>query len=210
MHNIEIRVGMPIIHCNQPILYIWIVIYTASVDLQGKALTWCLFQYIHCLFKYWDSHDQDKMVSRPSYLYNGFPYTGKTSLYWISPLGAHAGQQYLLYHRPPHPPRSQRPCRQHSPNSEGHRVGSRHRHALVPRGTCLVLLSLRSAACKGHQLSVSTILSCILTWGWKTSLQCCHVSVMASEITGVSTVGSTGCWTKLRTKKTSMPCIIGP
>ena len=33
-----------------------------------------------------DFHDKDKTVMRPSYLYNGNPYTGKnTSLYWDGP-----------------------------------------------------------------------------------------------------------------------------
>ena len=35
------------------------------------------------LFRYGDFHYKDQMVVRPSYLYNGYSYTGKTtSLYW--------------------------------------------------------------------------------------------------------------------------------
>ena len=46
-----------------------------------------LFQYKDSLSRYGDSHYEDKRVSRPSFLYNGNPYTGKTgSLYWDSPL----------------------------------------------------------------------------------------------------------------------------
>ena len=37
--------------------------------------------------RYGDSHVKDKKVARPSYLWHGDPYTGKTtSLYWDSPL----------------------------------------------------------------------------------------------------------------------------
>ena len=37
--------------------------------------------------RYGDSHVKDKMVMRPSYLWYGDPYTGKTtSLYWAGPL----------------------------------------------------------------------------------------------------------------------------
>ena len=43
-------------------------------------------QYKDGLFRYWDFH-KDKMVMRPSYLYNGNSYTGKmTFLYWNGPL----------------------------------------------------------------------------------------------------------------------------
>ena len=39
--------------------------------------------------RYGDSHVKDKTVGRPSYLYHGDPYTGKTtSLYWDGPLVA--------------------------------------------------------------------------------------------------------------------------
>ena len=39
--------------------------------------------------KYEDLHDKDKLVLRPSNLYNGIPFTGKMiSLYWDSPQGA--------------------------------------------------------------------------------------------------------------------------
>ena len=37
--------------------------------------------------RYGDSHVKDKTVARPSYLWHGDPYTGKTtSLYWKDPL----------------------------------------------------------------------------------------------------------------------------
>ena len=43
---------------------------------------WAQFQYKDRLSRYRDSHYKDKTVSRPSYLYNGNSYTGKTtSLY---------------------------------------------------------------------------------------------------------------------------------
>ena len=37
-------------------------------------------------YQYNKSHCGDKTVVRSSYLHNGISYTGKTSLYWISPL----------------------------------------------------------------------------------------------------------------------------
>ena len=47
-------------------------------------------QYKDNLSRYGYSHYKDKMVIRPSYLYNGKPYTGKTpSLCWDSPLDFH-------------------------------------------------------------------------------------------------------------------------
>ena len=45
-----------------------------------------LSQYKDRLYKY-GSHIKDKTVAKPTYLYNGDPYTGKTaSLYWDGPL----------------------------------------------------------------------------------------------------------------------------
>ena len=42
-------------------------------------------QYKDVLSEYGDFHYKDKMVSQPSYLYNGNSFTGKTSLYWDGP-----------------------------------------------------------------------------------------------------------------------------
>ena len=40
---------------------------------------------IKTVFRLWDFHYKDKTVVRPSYLYNGNPYTGDTYLYWDGP-----------------------------------------------------------------------------------------------------------------------------
>ena len=51
---------------------------------------WCpesTFNIKMSSYKYRDSHYKDKMVVKPSHLYNGNSYTGKmTSLYWIKTL----------------------------------------------------------------------------------------------------------------------------
>ena len=49
------------------------------------AYTWALFQYKKRLSRYEDFHYKDKTVVRPSYLYNGNSYAGRTaSLCWDS------------------------------------------------------------------------------------------------------------------------------
>ena len=52
-------------------------------DVSTRALSQCKDGLSRCE----DFHYKDKMVMRPSYLYNGNPYTGKTtSLYWDASL----------------------------------------------------------------------------------------------------------------------------
>ena len=54
-----------------------------------KHSTWALFQYKDHLSRYSDSHYKDKMVMKPSNLYNWNFYYGRTaSLYWDTPLVA--------------------------------------------------------------------------------------------------------------------------
>ena len=54
-------------------------------------------QYKDGVSRYWEFHYKDKMVVTPS-LYNGNPYTGKTtSLYWDSPLDLHFWK-YMMTH----------------------------------------------------------------------------------------------------------------
>ena len=48
-----------------------------------------LSQYQDCLSKYGDSHDKDKTVVRPSYLYHEDPYTGKIA-FWYWDGGSHS------------------------------------------------------------------------------------------------------------------------
>ena len=53
----------------------------------GGVKYWSPSQYKDGLSRYGDFHYKDKTVLRPSYLYDGNPYTGKTIyLYWDSPL----------------------------------------------------------------------------------------------------------------------------
>ena len=50
-------------------------------------LTWAWFSIKISCYQYRKSHCGDNTILRPSYLHNGFSYTGKTiSLYWISTL----------------------------------------------------------------------------------------------------------------------------
>ena len=46
-----------------------------------RDISWALSQCKDCLSRYRDFHHEDKMVVRPSYLYNGNPYNGKHHLY---------------------------------------------------------------------------------------------------------------------------------
>ena len=55
---------------------------------------------IKSLFRYGDSHYKDKTVVRPSYLYNGNPFTGTaTSSYWDGPQRLNT-QTHPIYHPP--------------------------------------------------------------------------------------------------------------
>ena len=52
-------------------------------DQENWGVFWSVSQYKDRLSMYEDSHYKDKTVMRPSYLYDGNSYTGKTtSLYW--------------------------------------------------------------------------------------------------------------------------------
>ena len=66
------------------------------------ANTWASFRYKDLLSRYGYFHYEDKTVSRQSNLYDGNPYTGKTtSLYWDAPLApwppGHCRSCYWLF-----------------------------------------------------------------------------------------------------------------
>ena len=55
----------------------------SSWPCNESGLLFNINQYKHYFSRCVDCHDNDKTVVRPSYLYHGDPYTGKTaSLYW--------------------------------------------------------------------------------------------------------------------------------
>ena len=62
---------------GRPVWYQFAHVDIMIVDTQGP------FQYPDCHLRYGDFHYKYKTVVRPSYSYNGNPYTGKTaSFYW--------------------------------------------------------------------------------------------------------------------------------
>ena len=65
--------------------------YALYVFLYSYGVTSAPSQYNERLFQKWDSNAKDKTVARPSYLYHGDIYAGKTSLYWDDPLAASTG-----------------------------------------------------------------------------------------------------------------------
>ena len=69
------------------------LIFDMGIAIPGKTVFLietaprALSQYKDSLSRYGDSHYKDETVVRPSYLYNGNPYTAKMiSLYWDGPL----------------------------------------------------------------------------------------------------------------------------
>ena len=59
---------------------------------------WAPFQYHHCLFGFGDLHYKDMIIVRPSCVYTGNSYTGKTtSLYWNDTLEAISASRFAFY-----------------------------------------------------------------------------------------------------------------
>ena len=60
-----------------------LTIYISLLKLSRDICTLTPFQYIDRLSRFANYHCKDNTAARPSYLYNGNPYTGKTaSFYW--------------------------------------------------------------------------------------------------------------------------------
>ena len=69
--------------------------------LSGKWLQmpWPPSQYKYCLSRYGDFHHNDETITRPCYLYNLNPYTGKrASLYWDGTLAPCVTYQDISSH----------------------------------------------------------------------------------------------------------------
>ena len=51
-----------------------------AISNSNDRAVWILFHWKYLISRYMDSHDKDKTVVRPSYLYNGNSCTGKMVL----------------------------------------------------------------------------------------------------------------------------------
>ena len=95
IHIIILRTTHTVNYCRYRVPMVWSNTGSGDglvIDTESLPDSMCAYgklapiHYKHCLSRYMDSHYNDKMVARPSYLNIGIPCTGtKAALHWIDP-----------------------------------------------------------------------------------------------------------------------------